>query len=169
MSAFQVYRKLMFDRPKHVEDVAHKVFNFDCLFKQYVTEWAIPIEHTEKALEGLKSLIAQHKFKVHYPIEVRFVKGDDIWLSPSYGGDTCWIGIIMYRPYGKDVPYKAYFEAFEALMESFSGRPHWAKVHQWTAETCRKNYPKFNAFCKVRSAMDPHRIFSNSYMERIFD
>ena len=75
----------------------------------------------------------------------------------------------MYRPYGKDVPYKAYFEAFEALMETFGGRPHWAKVHQWTGETCRKNYPKFDAFCKVRATMDPNRVFSNAYMDRIFD
>lgn len=28
----------------------------------------------------------------HFPIEVRFVKGDDIWLSPAYGEDKCYIG-----------------------------------------------------------------------------
>lgn len=163
------YRYLLFNTPKHTEDVTYKVFNFDCLFKQYVTEWAIPIAKTNEAMTALRQLIQQRNFKVHYPIEVRFVKGDDIWLSPSYGGDTCWIGIIMYRPYGKDVPYKPYFSAFESLMESFGGRPHWAKVHQWNADICRKNYPMFDAFCKIRAAMDPKKIFSNSYTERIFE
>lgn len=165
----RVYRRLLFNSPKHTEDISYKVFNFDCLFKQYVTEWSIPIDKTQQALDGLRALIAKYNFKVHYPIEVRFVKGDDIWLSPSYGGDTCWIGIIMYRPYGKDVPYKQYFSAFESMMETLGGRPHWAKVHQWNAETCRKSYPKFDAFCKLRATMDPKRIFSNSYTERVLD
>jgi L-gulonolactone oxidase len=165
----RVYRHLLFNGPKHTADVTYKVFNFDCLFKQYVTEWAIPISRTAEAMASLRTLIDHHKFKVHYPIEVRFVKGDDIWLSPSYGGDTCWIGIIMYRPYGLDVPYKPYFSAFESLMESLGGRPHWAKVHQWTSDTCRKNYPQFDAFCKLRASMDPKKVFSNSYTERLFD
>jgi L-gulonolactone oxidase len=164
----RAYRRLLFDSIKHTEDVTHKVFNFDCLFKQYVTEWAIPIERTKEAMEGIRTMISRHNFKVHYPIEVRFVKGDDIWLSPSYGGDSCWIGIIMYRPYGKDVPYKPYFEAFESLMETLDGRPHWAKVHQWTSLQCRKSYPRFDDFCQIRKRMDPHDLFSNSYTERIF-
>lgn len=165
----RVYRRLLFNSIKHTEDVTYKLFNFDCLFKQYVTEWAIPIERTANAMAGLRELLAKHRFRVHYPIEVRFVKGDDIWLSPSYGGDSCWIGIIMYRPYGKDVPYQAYFSAFEELMESLGGRPHWAKTHEWTSEQCRKSYPKFDAFLQLRAAHDPRKLFSNSYTERVFD
>ena len=30
-------------------------------------------------------------------VEVRFVKGDDIYLSPCHGQDTCYINIISYR------------------------------------------------------------------------
>ena len=37
----------------------------------------------------------------HFPIEIRFSEADDIWLSPSSGQRTCWIGIIQY----KSVPY----------------------------------------------------------------
>jgi len=40
----------------------------------------------------LRNLIEQNGFKVHFPVEIRFVKGDDIWLSPAYGGDKCYIG-----------------------------------------------------------------------------
>ena len=30
-------------------------------------------------------------------VEVRFVAKDDIYLSPAFGRDVCFIGIIMYR------------------------------------------------------------------------
>jgi L-gulonolactone oxidase len=49
----------------------------------------------------LRDLIKDLKLKVHFSVEVRFTKADDIWLSPSYGRDSAWIGIIMYRPYGR--------------------------------------------------------------------
>lgn len=74
---------------------------FDCLFQQYVSEWAIPITNTATAMLRLKDLIKRHNLKVHFSVEVRFTKADDIWLSPSYGRDSAWIGIIMYRPYGR--------------------------------------------------------------------
>lgn len=32
------------------------------------------------------------------------------------------------RPYGKPVPYKKYWRAYEDVMRSLEGRPHWAKV-----------------------------------------
>ena len=51
------------------------------------------------------------------------MKGDDIWLSPAYGGDRCFIGIIMYRPYGKEVPYEQYFELVQAVMEELGAPP----------------------------------------------
>jgi L-gulonolactone oxidase len=96
------------------------MFTFDCLFHQYVNEWALPIERTEEVLRSLDRLIQGGKFNIHFPIEVRFVKGDDIWLSPNYGGDRVWIGTVMYRPYGKDADdWARWFEEFERLMISF--------------------------------------------------
>jgi len=35
--------------------------------------------------------------RVHFPVEIRFSAPDDIWLSPSYGQKTTWIGIIQYK------------------------------------------------------------------------
>ena len=32
-----------------------------------------------------------------FVVEVRFVAKDDIYLSPAFGRDVCFIGIIMYR------------------------------------------------------------------------
>lgn len=161
-------RQVLFRNVHYSEDITYKLFNFDCLFKQYVTEWSIPIEHTVEALRKLRSLIASHNFQVHWPVEIRFVQGDDIYLSPAYGGDKCFIGIIMYRPFGKDVPYKDYFSAFENLMQKFNGRPHWAKVHHWTHKEAQQSYPMWDTFNQIRQKMDPQKIFSNTYTQELF-
>ena len=65
---------------------------------------------------------------VHFPVEVRFVAADEIYLSPAYGRDSCYINIIMYRPYGKHVPYNEWWQAYEKIVREAGGRPHWAKV-----------------------------------------
>lgn len=150
------------------KDVSYKVFNFDCLFKQYVTEWSIPIENTREALERLKNMINEKNFYAHFPVEVRFVKGDDIYISPCYGRDSCFIGIIMYRPFGKDIEYKEYFREFEKIMQDLDGRPHWAKVHNWTSKEAKKSFPCWDKFLEVKKKMDPFNIFSNKYTEQLF-
>lgn len=161
------YYSLFSDATSNV-DTSYKVFNFDCRFKQYVNEWAIPIEKTRDAIISLKKLIKERNFKVHLPIEVRFVKKDNIWMSPSYQRDVCYIGIIMYRPYGKNVPFEEYFDAFEKLMLSFDGRPHWAKEFSIQKDTFETMYPKFKEFNRIRNQMDPNGMFLNNYLRRIF-
>ncbi|KAI8099586.1 D-arabinono-1,4-lactone oxidase-domain-containing protein [Halteromyces radiatus] len=84
-------------RPLHVVDDSHKIFNFDCLFPQYVNEWAIDWDDAPAALRQLDRFIKENNLKVHFPVEIRFVDQDDIWLSPAYGRKTCYIGVIMYR------------------------------------------------------------------------
>ncbi|KAI9480531.1 MAG: D-arabinono-1,4-lactone oxidase-domain-containing protein [Benjaminiella poitrasii] len=124
--------KLMFrtlhSQPIRVVDASDKVFNFDCLFPQYVNEWAIDWKDAPDALRKLNKFITESNLKVHFPVEIRFVDEDDVWLSPAYGRKTCYIGVIMYRPYGKPVPYKKYWKGYENIMREFNGRPHWAKV-----------------------------------------
>lgn len=111
-------------------DYGHKVMSMDCLFSQHVNEWAIPIEKAGLALLELIQLIEtpSNQIYAHFPIEIRFTAQDQIYLSPSFGRDTCYINIIIYRPYGKEIPYRKFWNEFEAIMKRNSGRPHWAKV-----------------------------------------
>ncbi|RHZ55450.1 hypothetical protein Glove_415g29 [Diversispora epigaea] len=158
--------KLNFSKPIHVIDTSYKVFNFDCLFPQYTNEWAIPLERTAEAIEKLITKIEEIGLKVHFPIEIRFVGQDDIWLSPNYERNCCYIGIIMYRPYNKSVPYKKYWTIFEDIMRNCDGRPHWAKKHTMSASELSKSYPKFNAFLNIHKQLDPSGIFLNSYLNK---
>ena len=95
------YADLMFAKAKTSREDSVSQFNFDCLFKQYVNEWSIPIERTAEAIMQIRQIIVDCNYKVHLPIEVRFVAKDDIWLSPCQGRDSCYIGVISYLPYGK--------------------------------------------------------------------
>jgi len=83
-------------------DVSHKVFNVDCLFPQYTTEWSVPLSEATATLYELKGwLDREHAdpkgLRPHFPIEIRVSQKDDIWLSPAYGQATVWIGIVQYK------------------------------------------------------------------------
>ncbi|OLY82248.1 L-gulonolactone oxidase [Smittium mucronatum] len=152
-------------------DKSYKVFNFDCLFPQYVNEWAIPIENTARALMLLRKWINSQQdlesgARVHFPVEVRFVEEDDVWLSPCYKRTVCYIGVIMYRPYHLPVPYKKYWKVYEDIMRSLDGRPHWAKAHQMYYSDLLESYPKFGEFSEIRRICDPNGIFVNDYLKR---
>ena len=186
-----LYWHTTFKHKKQSTGRSDHIFNFDCLFRQYVDEWSIPASSTADALEEIRAMIAEHNFEVmvpqppgwhlhfltssspsiqaHFPVEVRFVAPDDIWLSPCYQRQTCYIGVIVYKPYGKDAPYEEYFREYEAIMKRFSGRPHWAKLYEWGvgASYLRTVYPKWDAFLQTRERVDPDRVFVNKYLERI--
>jgi L-gulonolactone oxidase len=162
------YCNIFLRKPRSSRDRSDRQFNFDCLFKQHVNEWAIPVERTAEALRGLRGLIADRGFRVHLPIEVRFVKGDDVWLSPSYGRDSCYIGIIAYIPFGrKTTNHDAYFAAFEALMAGLDGRPHWAKRFGPGADWLSQRYPRWSDFQRIRRQLDPDARLTNSYTDRV--
>ncbi|KDQ54563.1 hypothetical protein JAAARDRAFT_38243 [Jaapia argillacea MUCL 33604] len=152
-------------------DDSHRLFNMDCKFLQYTTEWAIPYRNAQSCLRDLRQWLDDEQadpngLRPHFPIEIRFSEADDIWLSPSSGERTCWIGIIQFKPYGLNVRYRKLFEKFEAIMARHSGRPHWAKAHRLRPRDLRTLYPKFDDFIAVLESADPHGMFRNPYVQR---
>ncbi|KAG8887889.1 D-arabinono-1,4-lactone oxidase [Tulasnella sp. 332] len=154
-----------------VTDDSFRIFNLDCLFSQYTTEWAIPYESTAACLEELREwLDNEHAdpcgLRPHFPIEIRFSDSDDIWLSPSNGRRSCWIGIVQFKPYGVPVAYRQLFERFERIVSRHDGRPHWAKAHALVPEDFKRMYPKFDDFVTVLRKYDPEGMFVNPYIRR---
>jgi FAD/FMN-containing dehydrogenase len=66
------------------------------------------------------------------------------------------------------MPYRAYFDAIEAIFQRYEGRPHWGKMHTLTAETLATRYPRWQDFLRVRESLDPHGVFLNDYLRRLF-
>ncbi|KAF9649552.1 L-gulonolactone D-arabinono-1,4-lactone oxidase [Thelephora ganbajun] len=152
-------------------DDSYKVFNVDCNFPQYTSEWSIPYSSSRACLRELRYLFEREHAdrlgaRAHFPVEIRFSTSDDIWLSPSHGQKTTWIGIIQYKPYGFNSPYRKLFASFEEIMLKHGGRPHWAKAHPLKPEDLKRMYPRFEDFVRVLQQVDPHGILRNSYIQR---
>jgi L-gulonolactone oxidase len=161
------YARSRFSAPRHGHGPSRSLFTFDCLFRQHVDEWAIPVSETARALRRLRELIRTRRFRVHLPIEVRFVRADDVWLSPSYGRDSCYVGVIAYMPYGRSADHRAYFDAYEALMLDLGGRPHWAKRFGPDAAQLSRLYPCWEMFQTLRDRLDPEDCFGNAFTDRV--
>ncbi|KAF9006947.1 gulonolactone oxidase Lgo1 [Cyathus striatus] len=155
-------------------DDGYRIFNVDCRYPQHTTEWAIPMENTEACLREFREWLKQEHndpngIRPHFPVEIRFSSSDDIWLSPSSGHQTCWIGIVQYKPYGFNVPYRKLFDGYEKIVARHGGRPHWAKAHRLRPETLRKLYPKFDDFIRVIDSVDSVRhIMGRPIDSRVF-
>ena len=65
-------------------------------------EYNIPREAFADVIRLMDERIERERFRVHFPIECRFVAPDDIPLSPAYGRESAYIAIHMY----KGMPWK---------------------------------------------------------------
>ncbi|MGH0160191.1 UNVERIFIED_CONTAM: hypothetical protein FKN15_038964, partial [Acipenser sinensis] len=165
----QIFFSLLSSGRDERVDCSHRIFTYECLFKQHVQDWAVPIGKTKEALLQLKAWLENNQTVVaHFPVEVRFARGDNILLSPCFQRDSCYMNIIMYRPYGKEVPRDQYWAAYEEIMQNAGGRPHWAKAHSCTRKDFQRMYPGFQKFCSIREQLDPTGMFLNSYLEKVF-
>lgn len=144
-------------------------FLIDCLFRQHVDEWAIPIERAEDALRRLDALVEEGGFRAQLPIEIRFAPADDVWLSPCQGRATCYLGVISYRPFGRDFAFGPFFAAFENVMRSLDGRPHWAKTFAVAPPEFARMYEHWEDFQRVRRECDPDGILANGYTGRLWE
>lgn len=153
----------------HQIDRCDKLFNFDCLFYQYASEWAIPLDEAVACLKELESVMDQDE-TVHFPIEIRFSRDEHLsYLSPAYQRKTCWINTVAYRPYGKiHSEHRRFFQRFESICAKYHGRPHWAKEHPLIWKDFQGLYPQWELFHTKRREFDPKNLLINDCLTNIF-
>ncbi|WP_353953425.1 D-arabinono-1,4-lactone oxidase [Knoellia sp. S7-12] len=144
-------------------DVAHRVFASERNVKFREGEYFIPRDALVPALKDLKSWLDTSGEKVSFPFEVRFVRRDDIWLSPAYERDCA---VVSFHQYHR-MPHERWFRACEDVLGAVGGRPHWGKMHRLDAVVLRERYPRFDDFLSVRRDVDPHGAFANPYLDRV--
>ena len=127
-------------------------------------EWSVPAARGADALREIKALIAKRDFPLMFPLEYRWVKGDDIWLSPDFARDSVHISVHQYR----GMPFEGYFEAVQAICLNHGGRPHWGKVHSLRAAQLSALYPRWDDFLALREKMDPSGRFLTPYLRGLF-
>jgi D-arabinono-1,4-lactone oxidase len=159
----------------------------NCLFSQFVNEWALPLSSGPEAISRLSAWINGKKgdggipfstagLYIHCPIEVRV---SDTNISPSLprpyldntarGEPTLYLNATLYRPYLQDPPCRErYYEAFEWLMRDMGGRPHWAK--NWTYTSREQIDAMFGNdmqdWMRVRNDADPEGMFLGEWHRR---
>jgi L-gulonolactone oxidase len=126
-------------------------------------EYAVPREHGPTAVRRVVEWVRANRYPVFFPIEVRVAAGDDADLSAAHERDTAYVAVHQYR----GMEWRPYFEAVEAIMNDYEGRPHWGKRHFQTAATLAPRYPRWDAFQVARNELDPRRVFTNAYAERV--
>lgn len=163
---------------------SRKALLMNCLYSQFVNEWAIPLQKGPEALRRLSSWLnhltpddpdyVPHNIPfsadglyVHAPVEVRvsdttLTSNVRPYLDPTADdGPTLYLNATLYRPYWRDPPCRdRYYEAFEWLMKDMGGRPHWAKNFETYRPDIEAMYGKnLTTFRNLRDEVDPEGMF----------
>ena len=127
------------------------------------SEYAVPRAAVADVVRELRSWIDRSDEALPFPVEVRFIGADDIWLSTAYERDNAYVAVHQYHR----MEAGPVFAAFEAIVAEHEGRPHWGKVHTLGADRLRELYPRFTDFLAVRDRLDPHRRFANDHLSHL--
>ncbi|MFN8946387.1 MAG: D-arabinono-1,4-lactone oxidase [Alphaproteobacteria bacterium] len=126
-------------------------------------EYAVPAANGADCIREVAEVIRTRNIAGVFPIEFRFVKADDIWLSPFYKRDAATISVHQYT--GQD--YKPLFDAVEPVFWKYGGRPHWGKLHSLRAGQLSQLYPMWDRFQGLRRRLDPDAKFLNTYLRDV--
>jgi L-gulonolactone oxidase len=127
-------------------------------------EYAVPRELAVEAFNAVREEIDRRGLRVGFPVELRFSKGDDAFLSTAHGRDTAYVACHLFQ----GVPYDDFYRPIEPRMRELGGRPHWGKLHYRTADDLAPAYPEWDRFQAVRRRLDPDGRFRNAYTDRLF-
>ncbi|MED4583715.1 D-arabinono-1,4-lactone oxidase [Brevibacillus choshinensis] len=142
---------------------SHRLFATPRLVRFYEMEYSVPADKMKDVVEELLQAIEQDQFAVHFPIECRYVKQDDIWLSPAHGRNSAFIAVHMY----KGMQHQPYFERMESIFQRHGGRPHWGKIHTMKSNQLHLVLPHLADFLALRSQLDPDGLFVNPYLSEL--
>ncbi|PSL03715.1 FAD-linked oxidoreductase [Haloactinopolyspora alba] len=144
-------------------DDAPAVFTSTRRVRFHEMEYALPRAAAVPALRELRELTAGGPWRIAFPVEVRTAPADDVWLSPAHARDTVYVATHAYP--GTD--YRGWFDAAERLWTSYAGRPHWGKLHTRDITYLSDHYDRLHDFRAVRDRVDPERIMTNQYLDRV--
>lgn len=151
-----------FSRRERV-DSSHRIFATERRVRFTEMEHAVPREHGREAVQRVLGLIEERGLRISFPLEVRFVAGDDSLLSPAHGRDTCYVAVHVFS----GMEWEPYFRAVEEALDGLGARPHWGKRHFRDATTLCGRYPEWEAFQAVRRRLDPAGRFANDHVARV--
>ena len=160
----------------------------DCLFSQFVNEWALPLHRGPEALARLSAWLRREPggggipfsargLWVHSPIEVRVA--DTTLVHPDAAprpfldntcraGPTLFLNATLYRARHRDPPcVRRYYQAFEWLMRDLAATPHWAKNFDGPPAYLRARLgDDLQRWIRLRNRLDPDGMFLGEWHRR---
>lgn len=128
-------------------------------------EYTVPADAGPACVREILRTIRERRLPIAFPLEYRYVKADDIWLSMFEGRDGCSISVHQYG----DTDHRAYFAEIEPIFWKYGGRPHWGKIHTLDAARLAALYPRhWKDFHEVRRSLDPQGRMLNPHLKHIF-
>ncbi|MDX1876148.1 D-arabinono-1,4-lactone oxidase [Mycolicibacterium sp. 120266] len=127
-------------------------------------EYMVPAEHGRAALETVRHLMQTKHDDQISPVQIRWQKADNAYLSAQYERDTVSVSVS-----GKPgTTYEPFLRELDHELRQFDARPHWGKVHYLTRERAEALYPKYDDFQRIRRQFDPKGIFLNPHLRELF-
>jgi len=164
----------------------------NCLYSQFVNEWAIPLHKGPEALRRLSSWLnhltpsdpdyvphgipySAEGLYVHAPVEVRVTETSNSTTPRPHLDPTCtdeatlYLNATLYRPRNSDPPcHYRYYQGFEYLMRDLGGKPHWAKNFECTGQDIEEMYgEKLLEWRRIRDGADPEGMFVGEWHRRL--
>ena len=107
--------------------------------------------------------LRERNLPICFPIECRYVREDDVWLSMFHRRPGFSISVHQFA----DENFRAYFDAVEPIFWKYEGRPHWGKLHTLDASRLEALYPRWRDFQEVRRALDPSGRLVNPHVGKL--
>lgn len=114
-------------------------------------EYQVPLEVAEDTLLEVVDAMVRADIACAFPLEFRYVAGDDGWLSPFHGGPRASISVHQFHR----VDPRPLFAVVEPILQRRGGRPHWGKMHTMKARELAPLYPAWDEFHALRRRLDP--------------
>ena len=102
--------------------------------------------------------------EVFFPLEFRFIRRDEAWLSPFHNRDCCSIAVHA----AADEEWRYLVDDFAPIFRAHQGRPHWGKLHRMTEAELSKAYPRWTDFQALRRRFDPQGRLLNAHLRQVF-
>ncbi|GAB7071267.1 FAD-binding protein [Mycobacterium hodleri] len=127
-------------------------------------EYMVPAEQGRDALEVLRTLMLTKHTDQISPVQVRWQKADEAYLSAQYRRDTMSLSVsgqvgTSYEPFLRELDHE---------LQQFDARPHWGKVHYLTRDRVEALYPRYDDFQEIRRRFDPKNLFLNPHLRELF-
>lgn len=145
-------------------DEAHKIYPHVFEPNFHELEYFIPAHEGIAAFEAHRELMLSLLPESVFPMEVRFVRSEEAWMSPNYQRDNMVISVSDFP----DTDYWPYLRACDEHLFGLDGRAHWGKLHFMTADRLAERTPRYGYFRNVRKSFDPDGVFLNDPMRMLF-